>query len=274
MVTGVIGTGSMGSVIIHALLRSGAIEPESLIIHNRTTAKAMAVASRFPGVRVSCSPVETAVSSHVLFLCVKPLEYKTVLDEIAPQLSPETIVVSITSPVLIRHLERRLDCKIAKVIPSITNYVGGGATLCMYGNRMTERDKAMLESLLGHISTPLRIEERHARITSDLSSIGPALMAFLLQQFIDAAVEKTGIPREEATRLAAEMILGTGRLLTEGGFSPQSLQARVSVPGGITEKALALLHDRVEGMFSEVIRTTHDKYDEDLTRVEAMLRDM
>lgn len=274
MKVGFIGTGSMGGVLVHALMESSALAPEQVILHNRTAAKAEQLASRYRGMRVAPSAAAAAMGSDVLFLCVKPLEYKTVLDEIAPQLSPETIVVSITSPVLIRHLERRLDCKIAKVIPSITNYVGGGATLCMYGNRMTERDKAMLESLLGHISTPLRIEERHARITSDLSSIGPALMAFLLQQFIDAAVEKTGIPREEATRLAAEMILGTGRLLTEGGFSPQSLQARVSVPGGITEKALALLHDRVEGMFSEVIRTTHDKYDEDLTRVEAMLRDM
>ena len=61
-------------------------------------------------------------------------------------------------------------------------------------------------------------------------------MACLLQRFVDAAVEETGIPREEALRVASEMFYGTGQLLTKGGMTPEALQARVAVPGGITAK--------------------------------------
>ena len=108
----------------------------------------------------------------------------------------------------------------------------------------------------------------------DISSIGPAFMSFFLQQFIESAVDYTDIPHEEATRLAGEMLLGTGLLLTSGGFSPAALQNRVSVPGGITAKALQLLHDETQGVFLDVIKATHAKFEEDLTKVEEMMYEM
>ncbi len=268
---GFIGTGSMGGTLISAFIRAGALKPEEIIIHNRTTRKADELAAQYPGMRVSCSLIETAVSSDLLFICVKPFEYRQVLDKIHMFLRREQILISITSPVLIRHLEKSLSCKIAKVIPSLTNYECSGATLCMYGERMTERDKELLESLLCHISTPIRIQENLARICSDISSIGPAFVAFFIERLVEAAVEETGITHAEASRLAAEMVLGTGLLLTSGGFTARSLQERISVPGGITAKALQAMKQETEGLFGQVIRITHAKYDEDVAMVEMMM---
>lgn len=272
MQVGFIGTGSMGSVLIHALVKSNAVKAEQLLIRNRTPEKAELLAKQMPGVAVAASNAEIAASCGLIFLCVKPLEFGNVLAELAPRLHAEQIVVSITSPVLIRQLEDALVCKVAKIIPSITNYELGGAALCMYGERMADKDKELLEALLCHIGAPVRIEEQYARVMSDICSIGPAFVGFWLQQLIDAAVERTGVSRQQATRLGSEMLLGTGQLLTSGGFSPQTLQQRVSVPGGITAKALGLLNDRVHGLFNEVIEATHRKYDEDVRLVEDMLR--
>lgn len=272
MNVGFIGTGSMGGVLIHALIKSNALKPEQILITNRTIEKAELLVDMYPGVQLSQSAHEVAVHCDILFLCVKPLEYRTLLDLIAPCIRPDQIIVSITSPVLIRHLEAKLPCKIAKIIPSITNFERSGATLCMYGSLMSDKDKELLESLLYHISAPVRIDERHARVTSDISSIGPAFMAFFVEQLVHAAVEVTGISRKEANRLAGEMLLGTGLLLTSGGFSPETLQQRVSVPGGITAKALQLLQRRTDGVFLDVIKATHDKYNEDLDKVDEMMR--
>jgi competence protein ComER len=269
---GFIGTGSMGSVLIQAFIKSNALKPEQIHITNRTIKKAEQLAEMYPGIHLSHSVNEVADLSDIIFLCVKPLEYRTLLDLIAPFIRLEQIVVSITSPVLIRHLEAKLPCKIAKIIPSITNFERSGATLCMYGSLMSDKDKELLESLLCHISAPVRIDEKHARVTSDISSIGPAFMAFFVEQLVYAAVEVTGISRGEANRLAGEMLLGTGLLLTSGGFSPETLQQRVSVPGGITAKALQLLQHKTEGVFFDVIKATHAKYDEDLDKVEEMMR--
>jgi competence protein ComER len=68
------------------------------------------------------------------------------------------------------------------------------------------------------------------------------------------------------------MLLGTGKLLTEGGYTPQELQARVAVPGGITAQALALLRNNLDGVFDSLIHTTHEKYDEDLVKLDEVFR--
>jgi competence protein ComER len=270
MDVGFIGTGSMGSILIESLIRSGALKPEHIIAANRTAGKVTLLADKYPGLRVARSNIEVILDSDLVFLCVKPVEYKRVIDEIRKVTLPSQILVSITSPVLIKHLEDQLNCKIAKVIPSITNFMLSGATLCMYGERMTDEDKRTVEELLGAMSEPIRISEMHTRVTSDISSCGPAFFALLVQKFIDAAVAETGIPYEQATKLASHMLLGTGGLLTDGGFTPETLQQRVAVPGGITAEGLRLMEHELDGMFNRLIRITHAKYEEDLEKVGAM----
>jgi len=269
MNVGFIGTGSMGSILIESLIRSEALLPEQVIASNRTVEKVNRLAEKYPGLRVGRSNIEVVLEAELVFLCIKPGEFKKVIDEIKQVTLPSQVIVSITSPVLIEHLEGQLNCKIAKVIPSITNYVLGGASLCIHGNRMENSDKLALEQLLACISEPIRINEKHTRVTSDISSCGPAFFSFLLQRFIEAAVQETGIPYDQATRLASHMLLGTGKLLTEGGFTPDVLQQRVSVPGGITAEGLKLMDNELGDTFNRLIRTTHAKFDEDLEKVTA-----
>lgn len=271
MKVGFIGTGSMGSTIIEALIQSGALEPSQLIASNRTRNKVQQLAAQYPGLQLASSNVETIQVSDIVFLCVKPSEFKAVLNEIAQYVKPSLIIVSITSPVLISHLERQLSCKIAKIIPSVTNYVWSGASLCMYGSRIQTEDRLLLEQLMMSISRPVQVSEQYTRITSDISSCGPAFIAFFVQKWIEAAVEVTGIEKNEAERLASEMLLGTGKLLTEGGFSLEHLRQRVAVPGGITAEALRLLDDELDGVFQQLIQVTHAKYEEDLHKVESQL---
>lgn len=269
MKVGFIGTGSMGSLLIEAFIESGVLNPEEITAANRTYAKAERLATFYPGLRAVPTNREALLHSDCLFLCIKPLDFKAVIDELRPYANPEQIVVSVTSPVLISHLEDWLPCKIAKVIPSITNRLMSGASLCMYGSRIQPGDRCALEQLLGGISEPLVIDERYTRVVSDLSSCGPAFIAFLLQRLIDAAVEETGIEYDDAVSIASAMLLGTGRLLTEGGLTPEHVQRRVAVPGGITEQALKLLRSETDEIFNKLIRTTHAKYKEDLEKIEA-----
>ncbi|MBP1961516.1 late competence protein ComER [Paenibacillus aceris] len=271
MKAGFIGTGSMGSILIEAFIHSGAFNPEQMIAGNRTIRKVELLAETYPGLLVAQSNREVVLGSDIIFLCVKPSEYKKVIDEIKEDVLPSQFLVSITSPVLITQLETHLPAKISKIIPSITNYVLSGATLCIHGNRMQPEDKEYLENLFAHISSPIRVSENYTRISSDLSSCGPAFLANFIQSFIDAAVEVTGITPEEATLLASEMTLGTGKLLTTGGFNPLTLQKRVSVPGGITAEGLRILDEELSGVFSRVIRATHAKYQEDLEKTEQQL---
>ncbi|HEY0826554.1 MAG TPA: late competence protein ComER [Bacilli bacterium] len=266
---GFIGTGSMGSILIEALIESNALDPEQITISNRTRSKTERLVKQYSGIKAVATNKEVALNSEILFLCVKPMEFKRVIDEIRQSVHPAQIIVSITSAVLLEHLEEQLTGKIAKIIPSITNFEHSGACLCIYGSRITSLDRELIEGLLRHMSEPIVISEEYTRITSDISSCGPAFLAFFIQKFVEAAVLETGISSNEATLLASEMVLGTGKLLTTGGFTPQALQKRVSVPGGITAEALRVLEREMDDVFVQLIRTTHAKFAEDLEKVHA-----
>lgn len=268
MKIGFIGTGSMGTVLIESFIRSGALQPSSVMASNRSRDKADRLAAKYPGLTVARSNRQVASACSTVFVCVRPLAFKSVIDEIKPYVSPDSTIISITSPVLLKHLESALPCKVAKVIPSITNDVLSGATLCIYGERMDEQDRLSLEWMLGMIGKPIRVSEQFTRVTSDISSCGPAFLAYFVQKLVDAAVEVAGVPREEATRLASEMVLGTGKLLNEGGFTPESLRQRVAVPGGIIEAGLELMERELDSTFVRLLQATHAKYDEDVEKID------
>ena len=264
---GFIGTGNMGSILIESLIEAGALRSEEIIASNRTSGKIDRLVDRFDGLQKASSNMEVVQRSEIIFLCIKPSEFKSVINEIKPYVQASQIVISITSPITIAYLEDQLSAKIAKIIPSITNYVLSGPTLCIFGARLLKEDTIRIERLLAYISEPIRVSEQFTRISSDISSCGPAFFALILLKFIRAAVEETGIPYADANRLACEMLLGTGKLLTSGGFTPGELQKRVAVPGGITAEGLKLLDQKLDGIFNQLIHITHAKFEEDMAKV-------
>lgn len=260
----------MGSLLIDAFLRSGALLPQNICASNRSPYKIKWLVQRHPGLQAYGSNAEAAQGSKIVFLCIKPLDYPEVIAEIRDVLDEKQIVVSITSPVQIETLEDALPSKIAKIIPSITHSVHSGASLCIYGKRIRPEDRLLLEQLMSSISLPMNLKESETRIASDLSSCGPAFIAYMLQLWAESAAELTGIGYAEAIELGSEMLLGTGKLLTGGGLNPDELIERVAVPGGVTAEGIAVLESGLRGVFNRLIETTHRKYDEDISKLHAL----
>ncbi len=269
---GFIGTGSMGQTLVESLIRSKALRPSQILLSNRTRSKAESLAESHPGIRIAENNAELVRKADWVFLCVKPRDYRDVLDEIGGRAGKEQMIISITSPVMIRDLEAALPSKIAKIIPSITHAVLDGTCLFIPGSRLTLRDREELLNLLSAIGTPLEIDERHCRVASDLASCGPAFLARFLEQLARAAGEVTGLPRDTALLLIIRMALGTARMLTEGGFTLESLQERVAVPGGITRKGLDLLERELDPVLIRLFRLTHAKFVEDVEKVRQSLQ--
>lgn len=268
---GFIGTGSMGTILIEALLSSKALSPGQIMIGNRTPAKAERLAELYPGLVVAPSNAELAEAAKVLLLCVKPLEYKVLLEQITPVLTPEHLLITITSPIKLSLLEERVPCAVARVVPSITNAARSGISLCEFGSRIDEAQKQYILKLFSSISHPTMVSEAFLRVTSDITSCGPAFLSYILQQMIQEAVNETGISADAATYLTTQMFMGMADLLKEDIFTLPSLQQRVCVPGGITGEGLIPLKEGIPGLFTEVYRRTHAKFAEDQELVEQRL---
>ncbi|MCF6092898.1 late competence protein ComER [Microaerobacter geothermalis] len=264
MQLGFIGTGNMGGMLIEALIQSSYISASQVTAINRTREKVIKLAARYPGLKSAETIKEMTLHCDIIFICVKPMEYRKVMQELHDGLFPHQFVVSITSPVMIANLETNLPCKVVKMIPSITNSAFAGASLVVWGTRLTKEDKEYLLTLFQQFSHPVIIEEEETRVSSDIISCGPAFFGYLLQQFIEGAVEEIGISREKATALATEMMIGLGELLSSEKYNLETLVNKVCVPGGVTGAGLTALEEMAKPMFHQLFQRTHMKFYEDV----------
>jgi len=264
---GFIGTGNMGTILIEALIESRAVIPSSLTITNRTIDKALNIKKRFPDIQVAERPEEVITESDTVFICVKPLDIYPLLKRLSPVFTRDQIVVTITSPVQVEQLEAIVSCQAARVIPSITNRALSGVSLLTFGESCTARAKEKLTALVSKISIPLEIESGITRVASDIVSCGPAFVSYLVQEFIQAAVEETSVSKEDAILMTTEMLVGLGRLLETGHYTLPTLQEKVCVKGGVTGEGIKALESGVQDMFRQMFRNTHLKYEEDIALV-------
>lgn len=264
---GVIGVGNMGTILIESFIQSSSLKESEIIIFNRTEAKANAMKKKYPKLFVASSANEIAKCCDIIFICVKPLQFHSLLSQIRNDLAEDTIIVSITSPITVRQLEEIVPCKVARIIPSILNRALAGPSLISFGSRCTNDDKNLLLDLIENISTPLLINENITRVSSDIVSCGPAFMSYLLQQFIQASVRQTDITLEEATKLTTDMIIGLGKLLEKEIYTLPTLQEKVCVSGGITGEGIRVLQEEIGEMFDHLFQATHAKFLEDKQKI-------
>jgi competence protein ComER len=259
MKTGFIGIGSMGGMLVRVLLRSGALAAEDVWAANRSPAKVDALAADFLGIHIA-SAKQLAANCDLIFLCVGAPDASAVLAQMDGELYPGQLLVTIAAAIPLETLENRVPCRVAKLIPSITQAIAAGITLLMYGSRTTPEDRKLLENLLGRISKPVVITESLARPAIGLASGGPALLAYLLQSMADEAVRSNaGLSPSLARQLAEETANATMRLVSEGNMTTQEIIRRVAVPGGTTALAIEILSRQVPQAWQNVFRLTAER---------------
>ena len=256
MNAGFIGIGSMGGMLVRVLLRSGASSPQEVWAANRSQAKVDALASDFPGIHIA-NVKQIATKCDLIFLCVGAADAAVVLAQMDGELRPAQLLVTTAAAIPLERLENRVPCRVAKLIPSITQEIGAGIALLMYGPRFTPEDRKLLENLLGRIGRPVAITESLARPVIGLTSGGPALLAYLLQFMADEAVRSNA---ELSPGLARELVLETAhattRLFSEANMTTEEIIHRVAVPGGMTALALEVLSQHVPQAWQTVFEKT------------------
>ncbi|MFC7060699.1 late competence protein ComER [Halobacillus seohaensis] len=255
---GIIGTGNMGSMLTHAFISSGAINASELMIYNRTKEKAELLQEEFNELLVAESVQDIETNCDIILICVKPHHYEHILKHLSP--SPTQCVVSITSPVSVKDLEKVLSCQIVRIVPSITNRAHAGVSLFTIGDRVSDEYQNELLSTFSQFSKPVEVEEQYIRVASDIVSCGPAFVGFLLENMIEAAHTIGGIPKKQATELMEEMIIGLGALLEQNVYSLPELIKKVTVKGGVTGEGLVALEENIDDTFNVMFQSTHYKH--------------
>jgi pyrroline-5-carboxylate reductase len=92
-----------------------------------------------------------------------------------------------------------------------------------------------------------------------LSGSGPAYVYQFIEALSDGGVA-SGLPRDVATRLAAQTVLGAAKMVLETGQHPGALKDMVTSPGGTTIEGLHELEKgRLRGTVMSAVRAATEK---------------
>ena len=253
---GFIGTGHLGSILVRKFVETGTIKAEEIYVSNRAPEKAEQLA-REAGVRAGDNR-EVARSSDVIFLCVRPLDIKGVLDELGELITAEKLIVSVAGDFSLQQLQDHSQARVARAIPSIACENRLGVTLIALGDNATLIDRSLLLSLFGAIGDPIIVAEDHFEVLADLTSCGPGYISALLREFALAASWR-GIPKDLAEELIKKTIIGTAHLLEDESF--EELISCVATKGGITEEGVRVIHAEAPKMFCQLFQATRAKHE-------------
>jgi pyrroline-5-carboxylate reductase len=239
-----IGAGSMGGAILHGLVASGIPIDGGIRAVNRTEDKAAAL--RGPGVVSLAYETEDDATpialrgAKVVILGVKPAGIVEVLEEIAPLLDPDAVVVSIAAGVTIATMESRVPNAVVRTMPNTPSLVGKGITGVAPGTRATASIIALVSRVFETVGSVVVLPESQIDALSAISGSGPAYV-YLFIEHLTAAAIGLGFSESEARALAEGTFIGAGALLESTGEDPAELRRRVTSPKGTTERAIAVL---------------------------------
>lgn len=271
MNVGFIGMGNMGQMLVTALARAQVLQPGEIFASNRSQEKLRRLAGTVGDVSIAYTNRELVQRCPVVFLCIKPGETRAVLEETAPYITQDHLLVTITNTIDIPTLEQAVKARVAKVIPSVVQSVHEGVSLLMIGSRCTADDVGLLHRLMSAISHPVVITEPQARVCSDLTSCGPAFLCYTFRAMAQAARRyQPDLPAETVDTMIRRTAAATCKLLEQQGLSFDDIIAKVSTPGGITADGIKVLDEQMAGVWEQVVETTIVK--EDAKKAKVQLR--
>jgi pyrroline-5-carboxylate reductase len=240
---GFLGAGNMAEALIRGLLHGG--QPAQLILASAPRRDRLDEIVGLYDIVTTTDNREVARKSDILVLSVKPQILERVLREVATEVRPGTLVVSVAAGISTATIEALLSeqARVVRSMPNTPALVRAGATAISAGRHATEDDLHLAKALFDAVGLTVALDESQLDAVTGLSGSGPAYIFLILEALADAGV-KVGLSRRNAQRLAAQTVMGSAKLLLETDEHPGRLKDMVTSPGGT---AIAGLHTLEQG---------------------------
>ncbi|WP_076349134.1 pyrroline-5-carboxylate reductase [Paludisphaera borealis] len=252
---GFIGAGKMASALIRGMIRAG-VTTADLVSTSDPLASTRDELARETGITAAASNFAMVERSDVLVLAVKPQSMGQVLRELAAVVTPDHLVVSIAAGVSIATISDALGAgrRVVRVMPNTPALLGEGASAYALGPNATSDDAAVVQAFLDSVGRAVRVPESQLDAVTGLSGSGPAFVYMIIEALSDGGV-RAGLPRDVATMLAAQTVLGSARMVLETNLHPGALKDQVTSPGGTTIAGLhALERAGVRGALIDAVQ--------------------
>jgi len=234
MKVGVIGAGKMAGALVHGWINKGLLVGNQVMASAPEPDAALLSPLSSLGCLTTHDNLEVGAWADMVLLAVKP----GIIPIVAKQLSTlprGELVVSVAAGVGVGRLERALGerWRVVRAMPNTAVTVGEGATVYCMGGGAERKDGDMVEQLFSTVGMCRRVSESQMDAVTGVSGSGPAYMYLALEAMADEGVRQ-GLERSLAYSLAAQTMVGAGRMVLDTDKHPGVLKDEVTSPSGTT----------------------------------------
>jgi len=229
----VLGLGKIGGIVLDGLLKAG-LPPANVVATVRHAERAQALSAKRP-VAVGTDNRAAVRGADVILVAVKPQNVRELLEEIRSDVTPAQLLISVAASVPTSFIEDTLKAPIpvVRVMPNTPCQVGAGMTGVCRGKHATDAHLDVARQLFDTVGRSVVVDEKHMDAVTGLSASGPAFVYIILESLAEAGV-KVGLPRDVATILSAQTLLGAAKVALDTGDHPALLKDAVTTPAGCT----------------------------------------
>lgn len=238
---GFIGVGAMGGALAAAACRQ--LPGEEVVVFDVMTEKAKELAAA-SGCAVAGSMEEVIDSVSVVMFCIKPQILESVLQTTIPffkkhyDAGEKRVVASIAAGYTLEDLTTvfrsgGMEMPVIRLLPNTPVAIGKGLVLFANNEYATDGDVDELRDMMQKCGMCEHTEEELLPIACPVFSCSPAFTYMFIESLADGGVQ-IGMRRDQATKFAAQAVLGSAAMVLETGRHIGQLKDELSTPGGMT----------------------------------------
>jgi pyrroline-5-carboxylate reductase len=257
---GFLGSGNMATALARGVISAGLVKAAQICASDPSPTARNSFAEKI-GARTSDGNLDVVQFAQVIILAVKPAHVPSLLEEIRPAITPGHLLISIAAGIPIARLEGGLaaGARVIRVMPNTPALVGASASAYALGKSATSADAALTEKLFSAVGLVFQLKELLLDAVTGLSGSGPAYVYLMIEALSDGGVAG-GLPRDVATKLAAQTVFGSAKMVLETGQHPAALKDMVTSPGGTTVEGLHELEKgKLRGVLISAVRAATEK---------------
>jgi pyrroline-5-carboxylate reductase len=257
---GFLGAGKMAGALAKGFINAKLVEPGQIIASDVYEA-ARTSFGWTAGAKTTESNPEVLKFANVIVLAVKPDQVADVLKEIRVHFTEKHLLISIAAGVPIAKLQAGLSevARVVRVMPNTPALVGASATAYALGKAAKAEDGELAKKLFSAVGVAFQVKEPLLDAVTGLSGSGPAYAYLMVEALSDGGVA-AGLPRDVATKLAAQTLLGAAKMVLETDLHPGALKDMVTSPGGTTIEGLHELEKGgLRGTLMNAVRAAAEK---------------
>jgi pyrroline-5-carboxylate reductase len=224
----------MATALISGLLDTGALPRDHVRCSDASADRRKLIADEH-GIETGPDNAAIVEWADCVVLAVKPQIVETALLPCRPKFSSAKLLVSVCAGVPVERLSQLCGAgtRVVRAMPNTPALVRQGASALTGGGTVSDSDARFVTELFGAVGKCWWVDESQMDAVTGLSGSGPAYVMLFIESLADGGV-RAGLPRQVATELAVQTVLGSATLAAQESTHTAALKDRVTSPAGTT----------------------------------------